>query len=399
MRKHLLLAILISLINPLLMAASLQSGAGLLINSFVRLQRVNLGFDPHQVLTLRVALPDARYREARQIVNFNQELMRRIERLPGVSSAAMVFKQPLSSDASTTFEVEGQPPAPDESRRPIAGARVSTPGYFRTLGIPFVSGRDFSERDEEKSAPVIVINETLAAHYFPNQNPIGKHIRPGISAKGDPPWREIVGVVGSVRHGGPGKEPRPEFFLPHTQMPSLTLTTVVRVTGDPLAIVGAVRNEVRALDSELPLDSVKTLDQYLTESVAQPRFNTLLLALFAGVAMILTAIGLYGVMAYSVSARTREIGVRVALGARRHDVLRLVISLGMKLTLIGVAIGLVAALALTRLMAGLLFGVTPTDPATFALIALLLVSVATLACYIPARRATNVDPMIALRRE
>jgi putative ABC transport system permease protein len=381
------------------MSMTLLVGAGLLINSFVRLQRVNLGFDPHQVLTLRVALPDARYREARQIINFNQELMRRIERLPGVRSAAMVSKSPLSSDPSTTFEVEGQPTAPDESRRPSAGVRVSTPGYFRTLGIPFVSGRDFSERDEEKSAPVIVINETLAAHYFPNQNPIGKHIRPGISAEGDSPWREIVGVVGSVRHRGPGREPRPEFFLPHTQMPFITLTTVVRGAGDPLAIVGAVRNEVRALDSELPLDSVKTLDQYLTESVAQPRFNTLLLALFAGVSMILTAIGLYGVMAYSVSARTREISVRVALGARRHDVLRLVISLGMKLTLIGVAIGLVAALALTRLMAGLLFGVTPTDPATFALIALLLVSVAALACYIPARRATNVDPMIALRRE
>jgi putative ABC transport system permease protein len=214
-----------------------------------------------------------------------------------------------------------------------------------------------------------------------------------------PPWREIVGVVGAVRHGGPGKEPRPEFFLPDTQTPGFPLTTVVRTDGDPLAIVGAVRNEVRALDSDLPVDRVKTLDQYLTESVAQPRFNTLLLALFAGVAMILTAVGLYGVMAYSVTARTREIGLRVALGARRHDVLRLVISQGMKLTLIGVAIGLVAALALTRLMAGLLFGVTPTDPATFALIALLLVGVALLACYIPARRAARVDPMIALRFE
>ncbi|HEX2488805.1 MAG TPA: FtsX-like permease family protein, partial [Blastocatellia bacterium] len=262
------------------------------------------------------------------------------------------------------------------------------------------TGRDFSERDEEKSTSVIIINEALAERHFPNQNPIGKHLRPDIAIGPDaPPWREIVGVVGSVRHGGPGKEPRPEFFLPHTQMPFITLTTVARVAGDPMAIVGAVRNEVRALDSEIPIGSVKTLDQYLTESVAQPRFNTLLLALFAGVAMILTAVGLYGVIAYSVSARTREIGVRVALGARRHDVLRLVISQGMKLTLIGVAIGLVAALALTRLMAGLLYGVTPTDPATFALIALLLAGVALLACYVPARRATKVDPMVALRCE
>jgi len=379
-------------------AMTLLVGAGLLINSFVRLQRVNLGFDPHQVLTLRVDLPEARYREGRQIINFNQEFLRRVERLPGVRSAAMVFKLPLGvGDASNTFEVEGQPS--DKSRRLTAGLRVSTPGYFHTLGIPFVNGRDFSERDEEKSAPVVIINETLAARYFPNQNPIGKHIRPDISLEGAPPWREIVGVVSSVRHGGPGKEPRPEFFLPHTQMPFLTPTTVVRVAGDPLAIVGAARNEVRAMDREAPIDSVKTLDQYLTESVAQPRFNTLLLALFAGVAMTLTAVGLYGVMAFSVTARTREIGVRVALGARGPDVLRLVISQGMKLTLIGVAIGLVAALALTRLMKGLLFGVTPTDPATFALIALLLVSVAMLACYLPARRATKVDPMIALRCE
>jgi putative ABC transport system permease protein len=380
------------------MAMTLLVGAGLLINSFVRLQRVNLGFDPHQVLTLRVELPEGRYREGRQIINFNQELLQRVERLPGVRSAAGVFKLPFGSAASTNFEIEGQPS--DKSSPLTAGVRVSTPGYFHTLGIPLVSGRDFGERDEEKSASVVIINKTFAELYFPNQNPIGKRLRPDIAiGPGGPPWREIVGVVGAIRHGGPGKEPRPEFFLPHTQMPFLTLTTVVRVAGDPLAIVGAVRNEVRALDAELPVDSVKTLDQYLTESVAQPRFNTLLLALFAGVAMTLTAVGLYGVMAYSVTARTREIGVRVALGARGPDVLRLVISQGMKLTLVGVAIGLVAALALTRLMAGLLFGVTPTDPATFALIALLLAGVALLACYIPARRAMKVDPMVALRCE
>jgi putative ABC transport system permease protein len=381
------------------LAVTLLIGAGLLINSFMRLQRVKLGFDPRQVLTLRVDLPEAKYQEGRQIINFNQELLRRIERLPGVRSAAMVYKLPLGdSDHSNRFEVEGQPS--DKSRRLSASLRVSTPGYFHTLGIPLVAGRDFSERDEEKSAPVVIINEALAERYFPNQNPIGKHIRPDIAIEPEgPPWREIVGVVGAMRYGGPGKEPRPEFFLPQMQMPFLPPATVVRVAGDPLAIVGAVRSEVRALDSDLPVDRVKTLDQYLTESVAQPRFNTLLLALFAGVAMILTAVGLYGVMSYSVTARTREIGVRVALGARGPDVLRLVINQGMKLTLIGMAMGLVAALALTRLMAGLLFGVTPTDPATFALISLLLVGVALLACYIPARRAARVDPMTALRFE
>jgi putative ABC transport system permease protein len=379
------------------LALLLLVGAGLLINSFARLRQVNPGFDPHEVLTLRVDLPDAKYKKPEQITNFNRALLQRIEAVPGVHSAAMVFKLPLSGDASTTFEVEGQPP--DKSRRLSAGLRVATPGYFRTLGIPFISGRDFTDRDELKAAPVVIINEALAQQYFPNQNPIGKHLKPGISMDGEPPWREIVGVARAVRHGGLSKEPRPEFYLPHPQMPGISLTTVVRTDGDPLAIVSAVRNEVRALDSELPVDRVKTLDQYLAESVAQPRFNTLLLALFAGVALILTAIGLYGVMAYSVMQRTREIGVRVALGAQTGDVLRLVIGQGMKLALSGVAIGLAASFALTRFMKTLLFGVGVTDPLTFAVVALVLTLVALLACWIPARRATKVDPLTALRHE
>ncbi len=371
-------------------------GAGLLINSFARLLRVNPGFDPHQVLTLRVDLPDAKYGKPEQSVNFNRELLKRIEATPGVRSAAMVFKLPLSGDdASTIIQIEGQPE--DTTRYQPAGGRIATPGYFRTMGIPFISGRDFAERDDLKSTPVIIINETLAQLYFPNQNPIGKRINPGVGVTGVKPLREIIGVTRSVRHRGLEKEPRPEYYLPQAQAPDFVLTTVVRTAGDPLAIVGAVRNEVRALDSELPVYSVKTLDQYFAESVAQPRFNTLLLALFAGVAMILTAVGLYGVIAYSVEQRTREIGVRMALGAQTGDVLRLIVGQGMKLAMLGVAIGLVTALALTRLMKGLLFGVSASDPLTFAVITLLLMLVALLACWIPARRATKVDPMIALR--
>jgi putative ABC transport system permease protein len=380
------------------LALVLLVGAGLLIRSFAQLRLVNPGFDPHQVLTLRVDLPEAKYDKPEQIINFNREFLRRVEALPGVRSAAMIFKLPLGqSDASTTFVAEGQPP--DKSRRQSAGLRVATPGYFRTLGIPFISGRDFTERDELKAPPVIIINETLAQRYFPNQDPLGRHLRPDISIDSEPPWREIVGVTRAVRHRGLGQEPRPEFYLPHAQMPGLSLTTVVRTAGDPLAIVGALRHEVRLLDSQLPIDRVKTFDQYLAESVAQPRFNTLLLALFAGAALVLTAIGLYGVVAYSVVQRTPEIGLRMALGAQTGDVLRLIVGQGIKLTMFGVTIGLVMALALTRLMKSLLFGVSPTDLLTFASIAVLLTVVALLACWVPARRAVKVEPMIALRRE
>ncbi|MGH9936501.1 MAG: FtsX-like permease family protein, partial [Blastocatellia bacterium] len=379
------------------LALVLLVGAGLLINSFARLLRVNPGFDPHQVLTLEVDLPDAKYGKPEQRMNFNRELLKRIEAMPGVRSAAMISHLPLGSDSSTTIQVEGQPT--DKTRYQPAGARIATPGYFRTLGISFISGRDFTERDDLKAPPVIIINETLAAQYFPNQNPIGKQIHPGYTIAGVTPWREIVGVTRSVRHRGLNKEPRAEYYLPHAQAPAFSLATVVRTAGDPLAIVGAVRNEVRSLDSELPVYRVKTLDQYLAESIAQPRFNTLLLALFAGVAMILAAVGLYGVMAYSVAQRTREIGVRMALGAQPGDVLRLIVGQGMKLTLLGVVIGLVASLALTRLMKSLLYGVSPTDTPTFTAVTVLLVVVALVACWIPTRRATQVDPLIALRCE
>ncbi|MCI0489538.1 MAG: ABC transporter permease [Blastocatellia bacterium] len=387
------------IISEIALALSLLIGAGLLVNSFLRLQRVDPGFDPHKVLTLRVDLPDYKYRKAQEISGFNLQLIERVEHLPGVRAAGMVFPLPLSgSDAVTRFEIEGRPV--ERVKRPPTDLRFATDGYFRTMGIPIISGRDFTKRDILQSPNVVIINEALAHRHFPNENPIGKRIRPGLSIdENAPPMREIIGVVGDVQSGSLSAEDPPAVYLPHSQFPFISVTMTIRAETDPLNLVGAVRNEVSALDKDLAIDDVKTLDQYLTDSVAQPKFNTLLLTIFACVAMILTAVGLYGVMAYSVAQRTHEIGIRMALGAQSGDVLKLVVRQGIHLALIGVACGLAGAFALTRLMEGLLFGVSATDPLTFAGVAVLFIAVAMLACYIPARRAARVDPMEALRYE
>jgi putative ABC transport system permease protein len=380
------------------LALVLLVGAGLLINSFLRLQHVNPGFDPHRVLTLRVNLPDYRYREAYQITGFNRQLIERVERLPGVRAAGMVFPLPLGGDnLNTGFEIEGQPV--ERAKRPRTELRFATDGYFRTMRIRLVSGRDFTKRDDLQSPSVIIINEALARHHFPGENPIGKRIRPGISIEDEPPMREIIGVVSDVQGRSLSEEEPPAIYLPHSQFQFVSLTMTIRAETDPLNLIGPVRNEVSALDKDLAITDVKMLDQYLIDSVAQPKFNTLLLSIFACVALALTAVGLYGVMAYSAAQRTREIGIRVALGAQAGDVLRLVIGHGMKLALIGLALGLVAAVTLTRLMERLLFDVSPTDPLTFVVVTLLLTIIALLACWLPAQRAASVDPMVALRCE
>jgi putative ABC transport system permease protein len=272
--------------------------------------------------------------------------------------------------------------------------------YFRTLSIPLVKGRDFTARDDAGAPGVIIVNEAFARKFFPNEDPLGKRIKPGISTdENDPVMREIVGVVGNVRHRSLSAAVEPEVYVPHAQIPLDSMSLVVKTGADARSLAGAVRNEVRALDKDLPVYNVKTLDDYLAMSVAQPRFNTLLLASFAALALVLTAVGLYGVMSYSVVQRTHEIGVRLALGAQSSDVLKLVVGQGMLLALIGTGLGLLASLAATRVLASLLYEVSAADPLIYAGITLLLTTVALLACYIPARRATKVDPMVALRYE
>jgi putative ABC transport system permease protein len=263
-----------------------------------------------------------------------------------------------------------------------------------------LKGRDFTERDGLKSAPVVIINETLAKRFFPDEDPVGKHIRPTIGVDEDEPlMREIIGVVGDVRHKSLSEESGPEVYVPHAQIPFDFMTLVARTENNPRAIIPAVQEEVRALDKDLPVYEFTTLDEYVANSLAQPRFNTMLLAIFAALALALTAVGLYGVVSYSVAQRTHEMGIRMALGAKPSDVLRLVVGQGMVLALIGIGIGLVGAFLTTRVMASLLFGVSTTDPLTFTLISVILIGVALGACFVPARRATRVDPMVALRYE
>jgi putative ABC transport system permease protein len=374
-------------------------GAGLLLQTFRKLQQVDLGYDTSRVLTASVELPDARYPKTEQAATFYRALLERVKALPGVEGASAIVPQPLSGDVfSISFEIEGR--NIPKSDHPSSHFRSVSPDYFSVMKIPVLAGRAFTERDDAKAPGVVIINETFAKRHFPNENPLGKHLKPGLSLDGQKVWREIVGVVKDVKHRQSlGRDYEPEYYFPHAQMPIGSMSLVVRATNDPRSLAGAIQREVQSLDRDIPVSLIKTLDQYLGVAVAQPKFNALLLGLFAGLALLLTAIGLYGVMAYSVIQRTQEIGIRLALGAQTGDVLRMVLRQGLRLTALGLALGLAASYALTRYMQALLFNVRPTDPLTFAVIALMLVSVALLACYFPARRATKVDPMVALRYE
>jgi putative ABC transport system permease protein len=378
------------------LALVLLVGAGLLVRTLVQLQHVPLGFDPRNTLTMTVAKSPGG--GPAQNGEFFRQLTERLRALPGVASASVTWQLPLSgASAATSLGIEGQPNEPGSL--PMGVIHAAGPGYFRTMGIPLVRGRDFTDHDNLQSAPVVIVNETLARRFFPGGDAIGKHITPGFSTTGEYNTREIVGVVGDVKHRGLRGGAVPEFYFAQAQMPLSSLTLVVRTVGDPHALVGAVRHEVHAMDANAPVFGVLTAQQYLSRSVASTRFDMSLLAVFAAVALVLTVVGLYGVISYSVSQSTREIGIRIALGAQGGDALRLVMGQGMLLTLTGVVLGLAAAAALTRVMTSLLFGVAATDPATMAGVTLLLLAVAALACYVPARRATRVDPIVALRYE
>ena len=388
-------------IGQVALAAALLSSAGLLTRSLINLERTDPGFNPTHVMTFPVSLPPQQYPQ-QSWPSFFGELIERLRSLPGIESASAGGALPFGGGASRTVldNVAGRQ-IPQNERRGIVYVPVA-PGYFRTLRIPIRLGREFTDHDTTASEPVVIINEAAARRYFEKKNPIGQQIEPmmwdGSGSKAA--MRTIVGIAGDVKNYSLVQPADPTVYWPVAQIPSnSTMYVAVRSAGNPLGIVGAVRRQLRAMDKNLPLYDLWSLDHYVDETLIQPRYNTLLMAAFALLALILTTVGLYGSIAYSVAQRTHEIGIRMALGARRGDVLLAVISDGMLGSAAGLAIGIPAAVAATRLIRSLLYGVSPGDPVTFVLVALILIGVALVASYIPARRATKVDPMVALRYE
>lgn len=375
-------------------------GAGLLINSFLRLRNSDPGYRYDNLLTMSVVLPQQKYPEHAHRVAFFGELIDRVKALPGVRSVAVTDWLPLTmTGGSFGVSVEGRPdPGPDQ--RPDIVTRVISPEYFGTMGIRLLRGRQFDERQERADTkPVVVISETTAERLWPGEDPLGKRIKPGaLDSPGS--WMEVVGVVNDVRQFDLTTEPRLQMYLPYVQFEwFVPRQLVIKTDVEPSSLAAAVRSAIWGVDKEQPVSDVRTMEMVLSESIARQRFSTMLLGVFAAVALALAAIGIYGVMSYAVAHRTREIGIRMALGAPAGSVLRLVVGQGLKLVLAGVLLGLLGSFLLTRLMSSLLFGVSPTDPLTLATISLVLVVVALLASYIPARRAAKVDPLIALRSQ
>jgi putative ABC transport system permease protein len=381
-------------ISEIALALILLIGSGLLMKSFILLQRVDPGFNPDHLVTLRVILNKTPYPNIPQVVDFYSQLLDRVKALPEVQSTALISTLPLSgNETDTDFLIEGRP-QPPPNQQPVAWFNSVSTDYFRAMELRVIKGRSFTDLDNEKSPLVVIISETMARRYFPNEEPLGKRI-----GRGPDRWREIVGVVKDVKHFGLDADTPPTMYFPMRQAPARAMNLIARTTGDPLNLAPSLRAQVWAGDHNLAIANLGTMKDLVSASVVQQRFILLLLGCFAALALLLATVGIYGVMSYAVTQRTHEIGIRMALGARMADVLKLIVRNGIMLTLIGVAIGLTLAFALTRLMTSLLFGVTPTDAMTFALVSAGLVLVALVACYIPARRATKVDPLIALRYE
>jgi putative ABC transport system permease protein len=377
-------------------------GAGLMTRSFMRLQQVDPGFNPERVVTALIVLPVSKYPEGPQVTAFFHQLLERVRATAGVESVALGSGVPLATGAYNTFFIEGRPvPRPEEPQPDADYIRVSR-DYFPALGIQFIRGENFAAQYAADAPGVAIISQSMARKYFPNEDPIGKRLTTG-NPQPPPgqtvPWRTIIGVVADTPSERLDAPPYAQFYVPFDQTGQRSLLLITRTAGDPLQVVGALRAATWSLDKDQPLYNVRTMNDRMANSVAIRRFNMLLISIFAGLGLLLAAVGIYGVISYSVNQRTHEIGIRVALGAQSRDILRLIVGEGLRLTLTGVGSGLIAAFGLTRLMTTLLFEVSATDPLTFAGIALLLTFVALLACWIPARRATKVDPMIALRCE
>ena len=391
-------------IRSLLMASEmafallLLIGAMLMMNSFVRLQRVKPGFRTEGVFTAQIALPWSKYPNDHRARAFYQQLLERITALPGVNAAGAVRDLPLTgSGASWSFKVEGRPVTAGEL--PDIQTNIVTPGYFAAIGLPLKEGRLFTEQDTKDASRVVLINETATRQFWPNEDPIGKRIAVGGEGPKAGDWATIVGIIGDMHHRDLASAWGPQVYVPHAQETSGLMNLVVQTLQNPTSVASTVREAVRSVDREQAVSNLEPMDRVLAESLGQPRFNTFLLSVFGLLAVTLTIVGIYGVISYSVTQRTQEIGIRLALGAQRSDILKLVIGQGMKPIAVGIAIGLGAALALTRVISGLLFEVSATDPATFIGVALLLGSIAVLACYLPARRAMQGNPLAALRHE
>jgi predicted permease len=377
----------------------LLAGAGLLVRSFMRVQQVEPGFDPRGVVSMRLAVTGTPYQGERS-TEFFRQLLERARALPGVESAGAASSLPLSGTIGWGgITIEGYVPTTTGQEAIQADFRIAGVGYFETMKVPLVAGRHFDERDAGKDAPkVVVIDEKMARTYWPGQEPVGKRLKVG-GADSEAPWLTVVGIVGSVKQYALDTDSRVTLYMPHGQNPSGTMYVVARTSGDPGALAQALTREARAVEPNVPVYDVKTMGERLSDSLARRRFAMTALGLFALVALLLAAVGIYGVMSYSVAQRTREIGVRVALGASRRDVLGLVLGRGMLLAALGIGAGLVGAVPLTRVLGSLLLGVGTTDSVTFVGVPVLLLAVALLACYIPARRAARVNPLVALRHD
>jgi putative ABC transport system permease protein len=384
-------------VSEIAISLMLLIGAGLLIKSFERLRQVNPGFNPARVVSMSLALPDTKYKTQEQQSQFFQQLLARVSQLSGVESAGIIDPLPLSNNMwQNIFTIEGHPPL-ELGDRLIAGARVTSPEYMRAMQIPLIRGRALTERDNKDAQKVMLINETLARRFFPGEDPLGK--RATVSLAPDFTC-EIVGIVGDVKYRSLDAEAGPEFYVSYMQAPPVSASLVIRTkTEETNAVIPAIRDVLAQLDPDQPIADVRTMNALIAESTESRRFNMLLLGIFAMMALVLAGVGIYGVMSYSVTQRSHEIGIRIALGAQSRDVFRLVVGHGMTLALIGIVLGVMGALAVTRIMASLLYGVSAIDPVVFACVPLLVAVIALLACYIPARKATKVDPLTALHYE